>query len=138
MVEIIGVAMMVIFGAAMMVTIGAVMILVTGARSAVMMMAIGAKSAMMVITVAGLTVAMMAKAKVVVLHKEAVVVAVLPPPIKMWNARFARSTVTPPTNVGGVMLTKMIIILALRRREHMVLTQTGTWTVVLQIISLLN
>ncbi|KAK1678516.1 hypothetical protein QYE76_039364 [Lolium multiflorum] len=138
MVVTIDAAMMVTIGVATMVTIGAVMMLVTGARSAVMMMAIGAKSGMMVITVAGLTVAMMAKAKVVVLHKEVVVVAVLPPPIKMWNARFARSTVTLPMNVGGVMLTKMIIILALRRREHMVLTQTGTWTVVLQIISLAN
>jgi hypothetical protein len=108
--------MMATIGAEMMVIIGIAMMVAIDALSVVMMMAIGAKCAVMVIIVVGLV-----KAKGVVLHKAVVVEAAPLPPTRMWSARFAKSMVTPPTNVGGATLTEMIemVILVLRRRERM-------------------
>jgi hypothetical protein len=110
------------------------MVATTGARSAEMVEAMVA----LMTKIVGVQMAVL-MVKGVVDSKEVVVVAVLPLPSKMSRVRFAKNMGTLLMNVGGVTPTRMMtMILALTRRVHMVLTQTGIWTVVPLTISRVN
>jgi hypothetical protein len=114
-------------------------------RSAAMMGVTSARSVVMVETMAGQITKIEAGPMVVLMAQDVVdskvVVVVAAPPLlfKTSHVRFAKNMDTLLVNVGGATLIEMMMmILTLKKRVPMGLTQIGMWIVVLLIISLVS